>query len=151
MRAARLVILVVALSSSNARAEDGGSFGLGLIVGQPTGITGAYQLSERTALDGALGLGWIDARRFYFHLEFDYFLPTLISGSSVSLSAYLGVGGFFYDLDNDAGLGVRVPFGLSLDFTSVPLQIFGEVPLLFFLTPDFDIDVRGAIGFRYYF
>jgi hypothetical protein len=150
MRAARLAVLLVVLSSASARAESG-SFGLGLILGQPTGVTGAYQLSDRTAIDAAVGLGWVDARRFYLHVEFDYFLPRLISGGSAELSAYLGIGGFFYDLRDDPGLGVRAPFGLSLDFTSVPLQLFLEASLLLFLTPDVDLDVRGALGFRYYF
>jgi hypothetical protein len=152
MRAARLALLFVVLSSASARAENsGGSFGLGLILGQPTGVTGAYQLSDHTALDAAVGLGWVDNRRFYLHVEFDYFLPTLINGNSVSLSAYLGLGGFFYDLRDDPGLGVRAPFGLSLDFTNAPLQIFLEASLLLFLNPDVDLDVRGALGFRYYF
>jgi hypothetical protein len=150
MRAARLALLLVVLSSASARAESG-SFGLGLILGQPTGITGAYQLSDRTAIDAAVGLGWVDNRRFYLHVEFDYFLPTLVTGNSVSLSAYLGIGGFFYDLRDDPGFGARAPFGLSLDFTSAPLQIFLEASLLLFLTPDVDLDVRGALGFRYYF
>ena len=150
MRAARLALLLVVLSSASARAESG-SFGLGLILGQPTGVTGAYQLSDRTAIDAAIGLGWVDNRRFYLHVEFDYFLPTLISGGSAELSAYLGLGGFFYDLGDDPGFGARAPFGLSLDFTSVPLQLFLEASLLLLLTPDVDLDVRGALGFRYYF
>jgi hypothetical protein len=150
MRIARLAVLVVMLSSATARADEGGAFGLGLIVGQPTGITGALELSDHTAIDAALGLGWVENRRFYLHVEFDYFLP-LVTGSSVALSGYLGIGGFFYDLKNDPGLGVRVPFGLSLDFAQAPIQIFLELPILVFLTPDADVDVRGALGFRYYF
>ena len=149
MRATRLVVLLVLLWSTNARAE-GGPFGLGLIVGQPTGVTGAFQLSDRTAIDAAVGFGWVRDRDFYVHVEFLYFLPTLVSGSSVDLSAYLGIGGFFF-AHNDPGFGARAPFGLSLDFKSVPLQIFGELSLLLALTPGTDLDVRGAIGFRYYF
>ena len=149
MRIARLLVLLAVLWSAPARAESG-SFGLGLILGQPTGVTGAYQLSDRTAIDAALGLGWVDDRDFYVHVEFLYFLPTLVSGNSVELSAYLGIGGFFF-AHNDPGFGARAPFGLSLDFKSVPLQIFGELSLLLALTPGTDLDVRGAIGFRYYF
>ncbi|HEY5948880.1 MAG TPA: hypothetical protein VIV40_25490 [Kofleriaceae bacterium] len=149
MRVARLIVLFVVLSSGAARAENG-SFGLGLILGQPTGVTGAYQISDHTAIDAAVGLGWIDDRNFYLHVEFDYFLPTLITGNSVDLSAYLGIGGFFVS-HADPAFGARAPFGLSLDFKTVPLQIFGEASLLLLLTPDTDLDVRGAIGFRYYF
>jgi hypothetical protein len=150
MRIARLVLLLALLWSVPARAE-GGPFGLGLIVGQPTGLTMGYQLSEKTMLDGAIGLGWVDNRRFYVHLEFDYFLPTLVSASSVDLNAYLGIGGFFYAFENDPTFGARAPFGLSLDFSNAPLQIFLEASVLLFLIDDVDIDVRGALGFRYYF
>ncbi len=149
MRILRLVAFAAVLWSAPARADKGG-FGLGLIVGQPTGITGAYELSDRVAIDAALGLGWVDNRHFYLHVEADFFLP-LASGSSVALSGYIGVGGFFFDVGNDPGLGVRVPFGLSLDFAQAPVQIFLELPILLFLTPDNDVDVRGALGFRYYF
>ena len=149
MRAARIVLLLAVLWSTPARAE-GGSFGLGLILGQPTGITGAYQLSERTMIDAAVGFGWVRDRDFYLHVEFDYFLPTLVTGNSVALSAYLGIGGFFF-AHNDPAFGARAPFGLSLDFTTVPLQIFLEASLLLLIVPDVDIDVRGALGFRYYF
>ena len=150
MRIASLVVAAVLLSSSSPARADSGEFGLGLIVGQPTGITGALGLSDRTMIDAALGFGWVRDRNFYLHVEFLYFLPTLVSGSSVDLSAYLGAGGFFADV-GDSGFGARVPFGLSVDFTNVPLQIFGEVALLWLLVPDSDLDVRGAIGFRYYF
>ncbi len=149
MRATRIVTLLVLLWSTNARAE-GGPFGLGLIIGQPTGVTGAYQLSDRTAIDAAIGFGWVRDRDFYVHVEFDYFLPTLIKGGSAELSAYLGIGAFFFN-HQEPGFGARAPFGLSLDFTAVPLQIFLEASLLLAFTPGTDLDVRGALGFRYYF
>jgi hypothetical protein len=149
MRAAKLVLLIAMLWSVPARA-DGGAFGLGLIIGQPTGVTAAFELSDHTMIDAAIGFGWVRDRDFYTHVEFDYFLPTLVKGGSAELSAYLGIGGFFF-AHKDPGFGARAPFGLSVDFTSVPLQIFGEVALLLAFTPDTDLDVRGAVGFRYYF
>ena len=142
--------LAVVLWSAPARAESGDGFGLGLIIGQPTGLTAGFGLSDNTMIDAALGLDWLDERDFYVHVEFDYYLPTLIKGSSVELSAYLGIGGFIVD-HADIGLGARAPFGLSLDFANVPLQIFGEAALLVPLIPDVDFDVKGAIGFRYWF
>jgi hypothetical protein len=149
MRTARLVVLFVVLSFAPARA-DTGQFGLGLIVGQPTGITGAYELSDHTALDAALGLGFFNDRNFYAHLEFDYYLPTLIRWEPADLSAYVGIGGFFI-AHNDPGFGARAPFGLSLDFNNAPIQVFLEASLLLLIVPDSALDVRGALGFRYYF
>jgi hypothetical protein len=149
MRIARLLVLLAVLWSAPARAESG-SFGLGLIVGQPTGITGAYQLTDRTAIDAAVGFELFDDRDVYLHVEFLWYLPTLVSTGDLELSAYLGIGGFFVS-HNDPVFGARAPFGLSLDFRSVPLQIFAELSVLLPIVPDVDLAVRGAAGFRYYF
>lgn len=149
MRYLPLVLAVVLLGGGTARAE-GGPFGLGLVVGEPTGITGELKLTEHTALDGAVGISLFDDRDFYFHLEFLYFLPELIHGSSVSLSAYLGIGGYMV-AHRETNVGARVPFGLSLEFTAVPLEIFLEVAFKLRFIPEVDPDVGGALGFRYYF
>jgi hypothetical protein len=149
MRAARLVLLLALVSSAPARA-DNGSFGLGLIAGQPTGITGAFDLSDHTAIDAALGLAIFDGRDFYLHVEFLYTLPTLVNGSDVDLSAYLGIGGWFVAA-GDAVIGARAPFGLSLDFDNAPIQIFAELSVLLAIAPGTDGAIRGAAGFRYYF
>ena len=50
-------------------------------------------VSEHTAIDVALGVDFFRGRTFYARRVL-YFLQTLVSGSSVSLSAYLDVGGF---------------------------------------------------------
>lgn len=156
MRLACIAAFVVTLWAAPAKAQeapaqaDHGPFGIGLIVGQPTGLTMEYGLSEHTALDMAIGWDLFYGRRFYVHLEFLYFFPTLVQGSSVSLSAYLGAGGFFAGYNSPTG-GVRVPFGLSLEFTAAPIEIFGEIALRLQLAPDVHGDPGGAIGFRYYF
>jgi hypothetical protein len=142
-------MLLAVLWSVPARA-DRGNFGLGLIVGQPTGVTGAFELSDHTAIDAAVGLSIFDGRRFYLHVEFLYYLPTLINESSFDLNAYLGIGGWFVAA-GDAVLGARAPFGLSLDFDSAPVQIFAELSLLLAVAPGVDGSIRGAAGFRYYF
>lgn len=151
----------MALTPGVARAE-GGPFGLGIIVGNPTGATGLYKLGGNTAIDAAIGLGGFDFDGLYVHVDFLFLLPTLVSSGSVSLSPYLGPGGFLIvgKGKNSApgsgggkgtGLGVRVPFGLSLDFSSFPLQLFIELAPTLEVVPDPDLGIGGAIGFRYYF
>src|SRR5690606_28092866 len=138
MRLAPVVLLRASPPSTPARAEAG-AFGLGLILGQPTGITGAYGLSERTAIDAALGLTIFDGRDFYVHGEFLWYLPPLVRGSSAELSAYLGIGGFLVTHD-DPVIGARAPFGLSLDFAAAPIELFLEVSVLLAVVPDFHGD-----------
>ena len=149
MRAARLAVLLVLACAVPAHASKG-QFGLGLIVGQPTGVTGALEISDHTAVDGAVGLGFFNDRNFYAHLEFDYYFPTLAHGDALDLSLYIGVGGFFV-AHKDAELGARAPVGLSFDFNSAPIQIFLEAAFLLGVAPDGYFEVRGAAGFRYYF
>ncbi len=153
MRAA-LICLVLMGSTLTARA-DGGPFGIGLVVGKPTGLSGAYELSDKTAIAAALGLDLIDGRRFYIHADFLFILPNLLSGGSVELSPYLGPGVFLSDRgkkdDGRLGIGARVPFGLSLDFKTAPLQIFLEIAVSVPLIPDPGVGIGGALGFRYYF
>ena len=153
MRLACLFALVITLAPSAARAQEAGHgpFGIGVIVGQPTGLTMEFELSEHTALDAAFGWDLFDDRRLYAHLEFLYFLPTLVDADTVSLALYLGVGGFIVDRPDRVGLGVRAPIGLSLEFKAVPIEIFGEVALHLLLAPDVDADPGAAIGVRYYF
>jgi hypothetical protein len=72
-----------------------------------------------------------------------------------------------YDVDDDENVGVRVPFGLLMDFTRVPLDAFLELaPTVDFINDEdrmrcfpegcyYDDDDRfslyGTIGGRYYF
>lgn len=156
MRALVLAAAVIATVSSAAPARaEGGPFGLGLILGKPTGVTGAYKLGDSTAIDGAVGIDLIDGERFWLHADFLFLLPDLLGGGSVALVPYLGPGAFISDLGrrdgSRLGIGAHVPFGLNLDFRRAPLQIFGEVAVIVPLIPDPDVGLGGAIGFRYYF
>jgi hypothetical protein len=163
-----LIMLVLTLHPATAGA-DGGPFGLGLIVGEPTGITGLYELGDTTAIDGAIGLDDFGFDGIYIHADFLFILPNLLSGGSVGLRPYLGPGGFLVLGGRDrggnsgsgssgsggggkgSGVGVRVPFGLSLEFRRAPLQIFAEIAPELEVVPDPDFGLGGALGFRYYF
>jgi hypothetical protein len=148
-----ILALGIAFASTPAHAE-GGPFGLGLVVGTPTGLTIEYKLSPRTAIDAALGVDLFVDRHVYVQGDFLFLLPDLLGGGTVALVPYLGPGVFVADFNGrngGAGFGVRAPFGLSLDFTRAPLQIFVEFSLGLELSPDVHLGVGGALGFRYYF
>ena len=154
MKRSILGFVVVVACSATADAE-GGPFGLGLVVGTPTGITGEYKLSSHTAIDGALGLDLFFDRHLYFQADFLFLFGDLLGGGSVGLTPYLGPGGFIADFGGKngggVGFGARAPFGLALDFTRAPLQIYGEFSLALQLYHDVHLGVGGAVGFRYFF
>lgn len=150
--------------------EANKTFGLGLMFGDPTGLSGKYFLSSDTALDfGIGGAGW--AHRYYgtglqVHVDHLWHPISLASAEPFELPLYFGIGGrlltFDYDerpdrrYDNVTALGVRVPVGLAFDFNNVPLDIFAELAIIvdFFVNDYYHragIDGNGAIGIRYYF
>jgi hypothetical protein len=143
-------LIAASLLGSAPANADGGPFGLGLVLGDPAGISGAYRLGDKMMLDAAIGLDVLGDSDFYLHVELLLSSPPLVTGSSVGLSAYAGIGGYMVD-HSDPGIGARAPFGLSLDFTRVPLQLFAEIALYVALVPGVDADIGGAAGFRYFF
>jgi hypothetical protein len=168
-----VLVAVLAPGRAEARRRYGGSFGgepgastfgIGLILGSPTGLSMELRLSNQTALDFALGLD--DFREDdggYFHFDYLVYLADLARGGSVSLPVYLGVGLAFWDeydrFDNDdeLNLGLRVPFGIAIAFRTAPIQFFGELAIRVLLVDDDDgrddddVDLTGGLGFRVYF
>jgi hypothetical protein len=168
-----------------AHAEERGDFGLGLQVGGPTGVAGKYYM-DRLALQFGLGViesGWDDGTHLY--LDVLWHPVVLTRQAAFTLPLYLGVGGRIlnddndnfmhchggdcYDLDDDLHVGARVPFGVLMDFNSVPLDAFLEItPIVDFIHEDDDdvfchdghchyeydddrFDLYATIGARYYF
>lgn len=152
----------LALGSSDANATEVGSsnpFGLGVILGDPTGLSGKYYIGgPRNAIDVALSFdtygddeGWV-----YVHASYLWH-PSLLASGAVEVPWFVGVGGVAgtdrWDGrgDDDDGLGVRVPVGIDVNLNSIPLQFFGEIALNVFVIPRTDIDLGLGIGARYYF
>lgn len=146
--------------------EANKTFGLGLELGSPAGITGKYFLNESNALQ--FGLGWYNGYyRDYFgyHIYGDYLWHpiSLVSASAFELPLFVGVGLQFADFedrrdrvyDDAIGFGIRVPVGIAFDFNDIPLDIFLQfVPSLNFYDGYRDrggIWVDFSIGIRYWF
>lgn len=155
-----LVVLSILVFASTARAADG--FGLGLILGEPTGISVKNWISPERAIDAAAAWSLEKHQRFQFHADylihqFDWLKP---DNGRADLPVYYGIGGRvrLTDNDNDNGhdsndsvIGVRVPFGLSFLPASAPLEFFIEIVPILDVLPDTDVDINGAFGFRFYF
>jgi hypothetical protein len=148
--AATAIVLALLAGGADASADQapGGPFGVGLVVGEPTGITGEYRFG-RNAIEVALGLNTFEGKGFYVHGVYLFYLPALVSGGTAALNPYLGLGGIL--TGEDVRIGARVPFGLSIDFRGAPVKIFAEIAFRMMIVPDVKARVGGAIGFRYFF
>ena len=143
------LISIVALFSVGVFAQDSG-LGLGLIFGEPTGLSAKMWTSERTALDAAVawsfsGLGWV-------HIQADFLIHNydIISVSKGKLPLYYGVGAYTA-FSSNFGLGIRVPLGLAYQFEGAPVDVFAEIAPGLALLPDIGFYFGGGIGVRYFF
>ncbi len=149
-------------SSESARGDgvEKGTFGLGLIVGLPTGISAKLYLKDDEAVQGAIGVNFISGG---VHVQGDYvFHPYILQDKEqFTMPLYVGPGARFVqyregrDGDNYLAIGVRGVAGLLFDFKELPLDVFLEAA--FVLEYGFADDAGlGATldvgaGARYYF
>ncbi len=151
------VMILLVLFSYSAKAD----LGIGLIFGEPSGIT----LKSRTggSNDYIFNLG---LRSHYGGVRFDgiytFNFPSAFNSRDFEL--YAGIGavvaigegdGFFYDKhkhkhhDEDFNLGAKGLFGLNFK-PSKKFEIFLELGPLIGITNGVGADLEGAIGFRFY-
>lgn len=139
--------IVFIMLGSIAKAQVDG-FGLGLIFGNPTGISAKYFMNEKNAVDGALawslGGDWMQIHADYL---WHFYVLDVNKGE---LPLYVGAGAKV-GIGDDFHLGIRVPLGIAYHFSSAPLDIFLEIVPGMDLTPDTEFEIDGGIGIRYYF
>ena len=144
-----VLIAVVALFSLGVFAQNSG-LGLGLIFGEPTGLSAKMWTSEKTAFDAAVA--WSFAKNGWLHVHADFLIHNydLISVSNGTLPVYFGLGAYV-GLSSDLSIGARVPFGLAYQFEGAPVEVFAELVPGLSLLPGIGIYVGGGIGVRYFF
>jgi hypothetical protein len=164
------VLVAVLPAAAEARPRPSGgtpftankTFGLGLVVVEPIGLSAKYYLSESTALDFAFGEydRFRDDDDLGVHADFLWHPFTIATTDPFLLPLYFGIGARVLDDedgpdgDDDVNVGVRGPLGVALDFNRVPLDVFFELALIIELVDDEDddnVDLDAALGIRYYF
>jgi hypothetical protein len=141
------------------RSSEKGVFGVGIIVGEPTGLSAKFYLADDTAIDFAIGGAYI-GRGYQVHSDFLWHPFVLESTESFVLPLYVGLGGRILKRDAGGGdddhtrFGLRVPVGILFDFTRVPLDAFAEIVAVgdYRTRGDrFGVDLNAGAGLRYYF
>jgi len=144
------LFLIYPSDSAQAQARgEGGNFGLGVMLGEPTGISAKVWNSDKSAF--GFGAAWSFGRYDAVHLHADYLRHSWIQGvEKGDLAFYYGIGGRIVLADNP-GIGVRVPLGLNYIVPDAPIDIFVEAVPILDLAPSTDFDGNGALGIRFYF
>ena len=155
-----LLIGSFVLPSSAVADTEKGVLGIGLIVGEPTGISGKIYLGDDTAIDFAAGAAFI-GRGLQVHGDYLWHPFVLENTNVFVLPAYSGIG--LRILRRDDGdsikahtrIGVRLVGGVLFDFRAVPIDVFVEAALVGdYRTLEGDhlgLDINLGAGVRYYF
>ena len=141
------IILTLSLSSSADAQSRYSNTELGVILGEPTGISLKAWQSDNTAFDA--GIAWSFGDNGSLHLHGDYLYHNWLDVESGSLALYYGFGARV-QLANDARFGVRIPVGLQYNIPDTRLATFFEVAPLLDLIPETTFDVNGGLGLRIY-
>jgi len=144
-----ILIAIVTLFSVGVFAQDSG-LGLGLIFGEPTGLSAKIWTSERTAIDAAVAWSFVGNGWLHIHADFLMHNFDLINVSEGSLPVYFGAGAYIA-LSSDFGMGARVPVGIAYHFEGAPVEAFFELAPGLALLPEIRFYFGGGIGARYYF
>jgi len=123
--------------------------GLGVVVGQPVGITGKSYLDRRGrhAIDASLGLQTRGGA--YGHASYQFHPFPVLRTTRFEVPWRVGGGAFWRTAQQTVGLlGVT---GLDLDVTDTPLQLFADLHLGLGIAPKSIANLGFSGGLRAYF
>ncbi|MBC7712500.1 MAG: hypothetical protein H7177_04150 [Rhizobacter sp.] len=146
----KIIGLLCLLLSVNVWAA--GNNGLGLVFGDPSGITFQHKFSEQQFTDLYFAYTWDS--EWVFMGDYKFHLPGLF-GEKLPITPYAGIGAFFKvedkKHDDDVALGVRIPLGIDWKVPNAPIVVFGELVPAMRLIKSTDGDFQAGIGGRFYF
>jgi hypothetical protein len=145
--------------SGTGVGEEKGTLGVGLIIGEPTGICGRLYVKDDQAIQAAVGAAFIDGG-IQMHADYAFHPYIVQSRETFVLATYVGPGARLVQYGGDANsgsyfaLGLRAVGGLLFDFKN-PLDAFFEVAGVFEYgfadAQGFGFAFNAGAGVRYYF
>jgi hypothetical protein len=177
--AGALALIVLGVCAGRARATEVGTqrqIGVGVMLGDPTGLSGKAWVSHTNAIDAGLGAyawgprgdclrggpepavcahGW-DQSTLSVHADY-LWESKIIEGHVAQLDWHIGGGARALFVSGACvadcwDLGVRAPVGLDLTFQQPTfLEVFLELAPAFYVVPVAFFSFEGALGARGYF
>jgi hypothetical protein len=147
-----IVLLITIAFCATALAKEGGPFGLGIIIGEPTGINGKFFLNRINAIEGSAAWSLEGANDFQLQGDYLFHNYDLIKVQTGELPVFFGVGGMVSFRENrDNLVGIRFPVGLDYFFAGAPFDVFGEIVPILLVAPSTDFEIEAALGVRFWF
>jgi hypothetical protein len=157
-----VIVFCLLFVAQGSVAQDRG-FGLGVIIGEPTGISAKLWTTSINAFD--FGLGWSiggdrvgnydghynGGSRVHFHMDYLWHSFEAIH-STERFPLYYGIGGRINSgAGYDGSVAVRGVFGIAWLPHNTPIDIFLELAPSLQLTPSTGFGIDAGLGARYFF
>lgn len=132
------------------------SFGIGIIAGEPTGISWKLWKGKDKAWDGALAWSFIDNGYLRIHADHLWHDNKMLEVEKGLLPIYFGIGGTIWagdraHYDRHFNFGARGIIGMEYIFPEAPVDIFIELAPTLNLIPETGLDMQGGVGARIFF
>jgi len=148
-----LTAILISLCSVSVKAQNSG-FGIGIIAGEPSGLSLKSWISENTAIDGAIAYSFVDDGSIQGHVDYLIHNYSVFNVASGKLPLYYGIGGRIKNKNDDKNiatrLGARVPVGICYQFAGIPMDVFLELVPVVDVSPKTQFTFNGAVGIRYF-
>jgi hypothetical protein len=155
------IALWMSVEPAHAQGPEGKSFGFGIILGTPLGVTVKLWTAPDQAFVADFGGSYFGPLRLQadYLWHFDAFHSSIVkmyAGPGLGLAFGNGGDRFFNndedhpDAQNELGVGVRVMFGVNIIPRRAPVEIFAEVGPLIAFVPNVGVGVDGGVGIRFY-
>jgi hypothetical protein len=138
------------LMATAAHAED---YALGVILGDPSGLSGKAKQDGAHSIDGALAYSSGKHHGMQFHADYLWDRARSWGTTQGPLDMYYGLGGrlISYNDDHDnskLSIGPRGSLGLDFNINNPNLEFFGELALILEVSPEMTADLDAGIGAR---
>lgn len=164
MRTKRLslsVMVCLLLCAGHLQGQTGGRFGIGIMLGDPSGLSWKYHLSARTALAGVAGFSPFD--RFRLHVDHLWVARPF---DEPALTLWYGVGGVlgfgharvfvrngknsYVTRSVSTGFGVRMAGALTYAIPRSPVEAGVELAPVLIIGPDPGAGLDAGLFVRFY-
>jgi len=130
--------------------SQGSGVGLGLTLGNPTGITGKGWVTKSGAIQLAIGWPSLDSHGGTA-LSFEYLWHSHIFRSRERLPIFYGIGGFFGVAGGSDIIAARGVFGMAWWPRGTSLDVFLQILPAIYFEPSTEFDFDFGFGVRFFF
>ena len=157
MKKAALALILFGCLAGLSLAESKHNLGIGIMLGEPTGLSFKVWNRETVAFDGGAAWSFVGGKYFQVHSDLLLHNFNLFKVETGRMAFFYGIGARikFGSTEGVEETGtvvsLRVPIGISYEFETTPVELNLEVVPMLDLVPSTEVGMGGAIGFRYYF